>query len=62
MNYYGYAISWLRSICSSRPSRRLALWTTLKVAEVLKTEHFETVLGDTWFDNQLLAKECYAAR
>jgi branched-chain amino acid transport system substrate-binding protein len=30
-----------------------------KIREILATEHFTTVLGDTWFENGLLAKECH---
>lgn len=30
-----------------------------KVIEVLKSEKFDTVMGEVWFDNQLLADECY---
>jgi branched-chain amino acid transport system substrate-binding protein len=30
-----------------------------KVMEVLKTQHLNTVLGDTWFENGLLAKEAH---
>ena len=30
-----------------------------KIREILATEHFDTVLGDTWYENGLLAKECH---
>jgi len=30
-----------------------------KIRDILTTEHFNTVLGDTWFENGLLAKECH---
>jgi branched-chain amino acid transport system substrate-binding protein len=30
-----------------------------KIREVIATQHFDTVLGDTWFENGLLAKECH---
>ncbi|MCX6070226.1 MAG: amino acid ABC transporter substrate-binding protein [Chloroflexi bacterium] len=31
------------------------------IRNIVATEHFETVLGDTWFDKGLLAKECHMA-
>jgi ABC-type branched-subunit amino acid transport system substrate-binding protein len=30
-----------------------------KVAQYIKDNHFDTVLGDTWFENQMLAADCY---
>jgi branched-chain amino acid transport system substrate-binding protein len=30
-----------------------------KIRDVLATEKFDTVLGTTWFENGLLAKECH---
>jgi branched-chain amino acid transport system substrate-binding protein len=30
-----------------------------KIRDLLATEHFDTVLGDTWYENGLLAKECH---
>jgi len=30
-----------------------------KIREILATEHFETVLGDTWYENGLLSKDCH---
>ncbi|NLL40156.1 MAG: ABC transporter substrate-binding protein [Clostridiales bacterium] len=30
-----------------------------RVIEVLKSEKFDTVMGEVWFENQLLASECY---
>ena len=30
-----------------------------KIRDILATEHLNTVLGDTWFENGLLAKECH---
>jgi len=29
------------------------------IRDILATEHFQTVLGETWFENGLLAKECH---
>ncbi len=30
-----------------------------KIREIIATEHFQTVLGDTWFENGLLSKDCH---
>ena len=62
MNYYGYAYFVAALDMLKQAIEKAGTLDNAKVAEVLKTEHFETVLGDTWFDNQLLAKECYAGQ
>jgi branched-chain amino acid transport system substrate-binding protein len=31
------------------------------IRDIIAKEHFQTVLGDTWFENGLLAKECHMA-
>jgi len=33
-----------------------------KLRECIATQKFDTVLGETWFENQMLAKECYAGQ
>jgi len=33
-----------------------------KLRKALATEKFNTILGETWFENQMLAKECYAGQ
>jgi branched-chain amino acid transport system substrate-binding protein len=30
-----------------------------KVRDVIRTEHFDPVMGDVWFENNLLANDCY---
>ena len=30
-----------------------------KIRDLIATERFETVLGETWFENGLLAKDCH---
>jgi branched-chain amino acid transport system substrate-binding protein len=30
-----------------------------KIRDILATEHFDTVLGDTWYENGLLSKDCH---
>ncbi len=62
MNYYGYAYFVAALDMLKQAIEKAGTLDNAKVAEVLKTEHFETVLGDTWFDNQILAQECYAGQ
>ncbi|MCX8032734.1 MAG: amino acid ABC transporter substrate-binding protein [Thermoleophilia bacterium] len=60
MNYYGYAYFVAALDMLKQAIEKAGTLDNKKVAEVLKTEHFQTVLGDTWFENQLLARDCYA--
>ena len=62
MNYYGYAYFVAALDMLKQAIEKAGTLDNAKVAEVLKTEHFQTVLGDTWFDGQLLAEECYAGQ
>jgi branched-chain amino acid transport system substrate-binding protein len=59
MDYWGHAFYWAGLEMFRQAIEKAGTLDNKKVAEVLKTEHFQTVLGDTWFDNQLLAVECH---
>jgi len=59
MDYWGHAFYQAEVEIFQQAIEKAGTLDNKKVAEVMKTEHFQTVLGDTWFDNQLLAKECH---
>jgi branched-chain amino acid transport system substrate-binding protein len=59
MDYWGHAFYVAGLEMFKQAIEKAGSLDNKKVAEVLKTEHFNTVLGDTWFDHQLTAVECH---
>ena len=59
MDYWGHAFYQAEVEIFQQAIEKAGTLDNKKVAEVMKTEHFQTILGDTWFDNQILAAECH---
>jgi branched-chain amino acid transport system substrate-binding protein len=59
MDYWGHAFYYAELQLFQQALEKAGSLDNAKVAQLLKTEHFQTVLGDTWFDNQILATECH---
>jgi len=59
MDYWGHAFYMAELQMFQAALEEAGSLDNAEVAEILKTKHFQTVLGDTWFDNQLLAAECH---
>ncbi len=59
MDYWGHAFYQAEVEIFQQAVEKAGSLDNTKVADVMKTEHFTTVLGDTWFDNQILAADCH---
>jgi len=57
MDYWGHAFYMAELQMFQAALEEAGSLDNAEVAEILKTKHFDTVLGDTWFDNQILALE-----
>ena len=59
MDYWGHAFYMAELQMFQEALEMAGSLDNTEVAEILKTERFQTVLGETWFDNQILAEECH---
>jgi branched-chain amino acid transport system substrate-binding protein len=58
MDYWGHAFYYAELQMFQQALEKAGSLDNAEVAQVLKDNHFETVLGDTYFDNQILAAAC----
>lgn len=66
LDWWGGAFYWAALQCLEQAIEKAGTLDNTAVRDVMATEHFDTVLGDTWFDmtaggkgGGLLAKECH---
>jgi branched-chain amino acid transport system substrate-binding protein len=66
MDWWGGAFYYAALECFGQAIEKAASLDNDKVRDIMATEHFDTILGDTWFDmtaggegGGLLAKECH---
>lgn len=66
MDWWGGAFYYAALECFGQAIEKAGSLDNAKVREIMATEHFETILGDTWFDMSAggegggqLAKECH---
>jgi branched-chain amino acid transport system substrate-binding protein len=66
MDWWGGAFYFAALQCFEQAIEKAGTLDNTKVRDVMATEHFDTILGDTWFDmtadgkgGGLLAKECH---
>jgi branched-chain amino acid transport system substrate-binding protein len=58
-DWWGHPLYWAGLEMWKQAIEKAGTLNQDRVREVLATEKFETVLGTTWFENGLLAKECH---
>jgi branched-chain amino acid transport system substrate-binding protein len=65
-DWWGGAYYWAALQCFEQAIEKAGTLDQKKIRDIMATEHFKTVLGDTWFDmtaggkgGGLLAKECH---
>jgi branched-chain amino acid transport system substrate-binding protein len=62
LDWWGHDVYW----CSLQVLEQAILKTGSldhdKLRECIATQKFDTILGETWFENQMLARECYAGQ
>jgi ABC-type branched-subunit amino acid transport system substrate-binding protein len=57
--WWGHALYWAGLDMWKAAIEKAGTLDQTKIRDILATEHFQTVIGDTWFENGLLAKECH---
>lgn len=56
---WGHPLYWAGLECWKQAIEKAGTLNQDAIREILATERFDTVLGETWFENGLLAKECH---
>jgi branched-chain amino acid transport system substrate-binding protein len=56
---WGHPLYWASLETWKQAVEKAGTLDQTKIRDILATEHFDTVLGDTWYENGLLAKECH---
>jgi len=59
LDWWGHNVYWAGLQVFQQAIEKAGTLDQKKIREVLVSEKFDTILGPTWFENQLLAKECY---
>jgi len=62
IDYWGHILYYAELQMLQQAIEKAGTLDNAAVAEVLKTEHFQTILGDTFFTNQFLDESCYAGQ
>ncbi|MBN1849434.1 MAG: amino acid ABC transporter substrate-binding protein [Deltaproteobacteria bacterium] len=58
-DWWGHPLYWAGLECWKQAIEKAGTLDQKVIREVLATEKFNTVLGPTWFENGLMAKECH---
>ena len=56
---WGHPLYWAALQCWQQAIEKAGTLDQDAVRDVLATERFDTVLGETWFENGLLSKDCH---
>jgi branched-chain amino acid transport system substrate-binding protein len=56
---WGHPLYWAGLECWKQAVEKAGSLDQEKIREILATEKFNTVLGETWFENGLLSKDCH---
>jgi branched-chain amino acid transport system substrate-binding protein len=62
MDYWGHDVYWVSLQVLQQAIEKTGSLDQDKLRECIATEKFDTILGKTWFENQMLARECYAGQ
>ncbi len=58
-DWWGHPLYWAGLDAWKAAIEKAGTLDQTKIRDILATEHVNTVLGDTWFENGLMAKECH---
>jgi len=58
-DYWGHPLYWASLETWKQAVEKAGTLDQTKIRDILATEHFDTVLGDTWYENGLLAKDSH---
>jgi len=59
-DWWGHPLYWAGLEIWKQAIEKAGTLDQKKIRDVIATQHFNTILGDTWFENGLLAKECHS--
>jgi branched-chain amino acid transport system substrate-binding protein len=62
LDWWGHDVYWAALQVLEQAVLKTGTLDHDKLRECIDTQKFDTVLGETWFENQMLAKECYAGQ
>lgn len=58
-DYWGHPLYWAGLEIWKQAIEKAGTLDQAKIREIIATQHFQTILGDTWFENGLLSKDCH---
>mgnify|MGYP003960073531 CR=1 FL=1 len=59
LDWWGHNVYWAGLQVFKQAIERAGTLNQKKIRKIIATEKFDTILGPTWFENQMLAKDCY---
>jgi branched-chain amino acid transport system substrate-binding protein len=59
LDWWGHNVYWTALQVFQQAVERAGTLNHKKIRDIIATEKFDTILGPTWFENQMLAKDCY---
>jgi branched-chain amino acid transport system substrate-binding protein len=62
LDWWGHDVYWCALQSLEEAIKIAGTLDQKKVRDVLATQKFKTILGTTWFENQMLAEPCYAGQ
>lgn len=62
LDWWGHNVYWCALEVFQQAIEKAGTLNHKKVRDVIANEKFNTILGPTWFENQMLARECYAGQ
>jgi branched-chain amino acid transport system substrate-binding protein len=62
LDWWGHNVYWAGLQIFQQAIEKAGTLNQKKIREVLVSEKFDTILGETWFENQMLARENYAGQ
>ena len=61
-DWWGHNVYWAALQVFQQAIERAGTLNQKKIRDIIANEKFNTILGPTWFENQMLARECYAGQ
>jgi branched-chain amino acid transport system substrate-binding protein len=58
-DFWGHPLYWAGLEIWKQAIEQAGTLDQATICNIIRTEHFQTVLGDTWFENGLLSKDCH---
>jgi branched-chain amino acid transport system substrate-binding protein len=62
LDWWGHDVYWCGLEVFQQAIERAGTLDQKKIRDIIANEKFTTILGETWFENQMLARECYAGQ